>query len=292
MAQVGTGKYTYTRMDDFPKVPQGESIGVVSRVACDSQDRLYIFQRKSPPVLVFDREGNYLNGWGTGTVTDPHGMKIVNDIVYTTDRTDHVARIFTLDGKLLKTLGTKGEHSDTGVGKSPYIVQRAAGPFNQPTELMPAPNGDLYATDGYGNCRVHRFTSDGKLIASWGQPGKSGPGVFHLVHGIAIAPDGTLYVCDRSNRRIQVFTADGKYISEWTGMGGPNDIARDKDGIFYICEQEIDDGPAHICVRDSNGKVLARWETRHAHGLTVDSRGDIYVGLSTSHHVDKYVRQR
>ena len=292
MTQVGTGKFTYTRMDDFPRLPAGDSMAVVSRVATDSQDRLYVFQRKNPPVLVFDRDGNYLKSWGTGAFTDPHGMKIVNDMVYTTDRLDHVARTFTLDGKLVQMIGVVGKASNTGVGKSPYIVKQAAGPFNQPTEMMPGPTGDLYVTDGYGNCRVHRFTPDGQLIESWGQPGKTEPGHFHLVHGIAIAPDGTLYVCDRSNRRVQVFSASGKYISAWTGMGGPNDIARDSDGVFYICEQEVDDGPAHICVRDGTGAVLARWETRHAHGLTVDSRGDIYVGLSTSHHVDKYVRKR
>jgi len=36
--------------------------------------------------------------------------------------------------------------------------------------------------------------------------------------------------------------------------------------------------------------VLARWEIRHAHGLWVDSHGDIYLGLTTNHSVDKYVR--
>jgi DNA-binding beta-propeller fold protein YncE len=219
-------------------------------------------------------------------------MRIVNDIVYTTDRMDHVSRVFTLEGKLMQMIGVVGRASDTGVGKSPYIVQRAAGPFNQPTELMPSPSGELYATDGYGNCRVHRFTRDGQLIESWGEPGKTEPGHFHLVHGIVFDPDGTLYVCDRSNRRVQVFSAAGKYLRAWTGMGGPNDIARDQEGNFYICEQEVDGGPAHISIRDNAGGVLARWQTRHAHGLTVDSKGDIYVGLSVDHNVDKYVRSR
>lgn len=292
MAQVGAGTFTYTRHDDYPKLPAGESMGIVSRVATDAQHRLYVFQRKDPPVLVFDRDGSFLKSWGAGVFTDPHGLKIAGDLVYTTDRRDHVARIFTLDGKLVQMIGRVGAASDTGVGKSPYIVKRAAGPFNQPTDIMPAPNGDLYATDGYGNCRVHRFSADGQLRASWGQPGSSEPGQFHLVHGIAIAPDGTLYICDRTNRRIQIFSADGEFRGMWTGMGGPNDIARDSEGNFYICEQEVDHGPAHICIRDGNGSVLARWETRHAHGLTVDAHGDIYVALSVDHHVDKYVRLR
>ena len=115
------------------------SFGVVSRVATDSSGRLYVFQRKDPPVLVFERDGTFVQAWGSGQVKDPHGIRIVDDLVYTTDRKDHVAMIFTLDGKLLKTLGTHGVHTDTGCnGKSPYIVERGAGPFNEPTDMQGA----------------------------------------------------------------------------------------------------------------------------------------------------------
>ena len=72
---------------------------------------------------------------------------------------------------------------------------RAAGPFNHPTELMPGPSGDLYVTDGYRNSRVHRFTKDGELVQSWGQPGKSAPGEFHLPHSMVTSPDGTARIC-------------------------------------------------------------------------------------------------
>lgn len=291
MTQVGAGKYTYELNQDFPKLPAGESFGLVSRVATDSRDRLYVFQRKNPPVVVFDRDGKYLDAWGIGAVTDPHGMTIVDDIVYITDRTDSVAVIFTLEGKPLQVIGKRGVLSDTGCKKPGDLVPRAAGPFNHPTEMAPAPSGDLYVTDGYCNSRVHRFTRDGQLVNSWGQPGKSAPGEFHLPHSVVVAPDGTLYVCDRGNRRVQIFSADGEFISMWTGMGGPNDIARDKDGVFYICEQEADGAPAFVSIRDGAGTVLARWVVRHAHGVTVDSRGDIYLGLTTNRNVDKYVRR-
>jgi hypothetical protein len=244
MVQVGTGKYAYEHIPDVPKLPAGESIGLVSRVATDSQDRLYVLQRADHPMLVFDRDGEYLTWWSVGPGTTPHGMRIVDDVIYLTDRTDSVAMIFTLDGKLLQTLGERGVHSDTGCGKSPYIVLRAAGPFNHPTEMAPGPSGDLYVTDGYRNCRVHRFTRDGKLLHSWGQPGKTAPGHFHLPHSLVIDPDGRLYVCDRSNKRVQVFSAEGEFISMWTDMGGPNDIARDKHEIVSI--------------------VVERW--RHEHG--------------------------
>ena len=132
---------------------------------------------------------------------------------------------------------------------------------------------------------------DGKLVASWGAPG-SGPGQFHLPHSIAYDDGGTLYVADRANKRIQLFTPEGKYLGEWTGMGGPNDISRGKDGNFYIAEQEEPGNPAHVTVRDPQGKVLARMANRYVHGIGVDSRGDIYAGLTQDRSVDKFVRVR
>lgn len=291
MTQIGTGKYTYEHIQDFPKLPAGQSFGMVSSVATDSQDRLYVFQRKDPPVVVFDRKGNYLNSWGIGAIAHPHCITIVDDIVYTTDRDDSVAVIFTLDGKPLQVIGKRGVHSDTGCEKPGELVPRAAGPFNYPTEMAPSPSGDIYVTDGYRNCRVHRFTRDGQLINSWGEPGKTAPGQFHLPHSVLITQDGKVYVCDRGNKRVQIFTTDGKFISMWTGMSGPNHIARDKEGMFYICEQPADGTPGFVSIRDSAGTVLARFATRQVHGLWVDSHGDIYLGSTSNHSVDKYVRK-
>ena len=289
MAHVGSGSYTYEKVSDWPQMPEGKTMGVVSRVVTDSQDRVYVFQRKDPPTLVFDRDGKYLSSWGAGAVKEAHGLKIVNDIAYTTDRPDSVAVSFTLDGRPLMVLGKRGVHSDTGNVKSPWLAERAGGPFNHPTEMMPHPNGDIYVTDGYRNCRVHRFTGDGQLIKSWGTPG-AGKGQLHLPHSIVIAPDGNLVVADRGNKRILILTPDFDILDIWTGMGGPNDIALGKDGNYYIAEQEYDDKPAYICIRDGKGGVLTRLETRHIHGIGVDSRGDIYAGLTVDHSVDNFVR--
>jgi len=289
MTRVGAGKHTYELVRDFPKMPKGESLGVISRVVTDSQDRVYVFQRKDPPVVMFDRDGNYLGYWGMGAVKEAHGLKIVGDVAYTTDRPDSVAVSFTLDGRPLLVLGQRGVHSDTGNVKSPWLAERPGGPFNHPTEMMPHPNGDIYVTDGYRNCRVHRFTRDGRLVKSWGTPGKD-EGQFHLPHSLAIDPEGRLYVADRGNKRIQIFTPEGEFLGQWTGMGGPNDIARGNDGTYYIAEQEDGDKPAYVCVRDGNGSVLTRLESRHIHGIGVDSRGDIYAGLTVDKSVDKFVR--
>jgi DNA-binding beta-propeller fold protein YncE len=287
--RVGGGQYTYELAEDFAKLPEGETIGLISRVTTDDENRLYVFQRKDPAVLVFDPDGKFSHSWGVG-FKRPHGFKIVGNRAYLVDQVDCVALIYTLDGKLLKTIGTRGQPSDTGCEDWHNLPLRAAGPFNHPTEMMPGPSGDLYVTDGYRNSRVHRFSKEGELIQSWGQPGKSAPGEFHLPHSLAISPDGTLYVCDRANARVQIFTPDGKFIGMWTGMGGPNDIARDRNGIFYFAEQASTNSKPAISVRDGSGAVLARWETVPVHGMGIDTAGNIYTGLTSLGRVSKYAR--
>ncbi|MCI0867047.1 MAG: hypothetical protein J4N89_10935, partial [Chloroflexi bacterium] len=102
MTTVGTGKYTYTYIQDWAKLPPGQSFGTVSAVATDSQDRVYAFQRTEPPVVVFDRDGNFLSSWGNGAFVNPHGIFIADDIIYLTDREGSVAMKYTLDGKPLQ----------------------------------------------------------------------------------------------------------------------------------------------------------------------------------------------
>lgn len=291
MVTVGTGDYTYTLTQDWARLPAGESFGVVSAVATDSADRVYVFQRKDPPVAVFDRDGGYLSCWGIGAISDPHGLYIDHDIAYVTDRQDSVVLSFTLDGKPLSIIGNRGVHSDTGCDVPMELVPRAAGPFNYPSEFVPAPSGDLYVSDGYRNCRVHRFSADGRLISSWGEPGKAEPNEFHLPHSVIVDDDGLVYVCDRENSRIQIFDAGGQFRTMWTDIHRPTDIARDAAGTFYVSELDHDGSPPRVSILDREGKLLARWNSRSAHGLWVDSHGDIYLALTQDKSVDKYIRQ-
>ena len=74
MATVGSGRYTYTLVENWAKLPSGETFAMVSAVATDSQDRVYAFQRKDPPIVIFDREGNFLDSWGNGNFEFAHGI--------------------------------------------------------------------------------------------------------------------------------------------------------------------------------------------------------------------------
>lgn len=285
MAQVfGSGKFRYEVVDNWAKRPRCWPFTDVAGVTVDSQDRVYVFTRSQHPVMVFDKDGNFIRSWGEGIFTRAHCVSIdPEDNLWCTDDKDHTVRKFDVHGNLLMTLGTPGVYSDTGHdGRDFFSVRRAGPPFNRPTKALVA--GDtLYVTDGYGNARVHKFTLDGKLIKSWGEPGK-GPGQFVLPHGIAVDKQGRVYVADRENLRIQVFDNDGKFITQWPNVLRPNDMVLDEEENLYVAE-----GNTRVSVWDLSGKLLAHWGSEVGrsndagyfmapHCIARDSRGVLYVG--------------
>ncbi len=296
----GTGDYVYELVPDWAKLPAGWEWNHTSGAAVDAQDNVYVFNRSAHPVMVFDRDGNLLRTWGEGIFSRPHGVFVTPDqLVWGSDDMDHTVRKFTLDGRLMETMGTKGQPSDSGyVQQGPLAeqlksIKRGAGPFNRPTKLVLAPWGERYVTDGYGNARVHRFAADGSLIGSWGQPG-TGPGQFRLPHGLAVDSRERILVADRENSRVQIFTKEGQFLEEWNDLHTCGDVAIDKEDVVYISER-----PGRVCIRDLAGRVLSRFSgeegqaMRNTHSLCVDSRGDIYTcEIATgSPTIKKFIRQ-
>ena len=210
--------------------------------------------------------------------------------MYLTDREANIAMKCTLDGERLLTIGEVGAYSDTGCEVAGEVCPRAAGPFNFLTEMTPAPNGDLYVSDGYRNARVHRFSAAGQLLSSWGQPGKGGPNEFHLPHSLIAGQDGRIYLCDRENSRVQVFSPEGEYLTMWTDMQRPLDISQDGEGVFYTSERPENGKPPQISILDGEGQVLERFPSRSAHGSWVDAHGDLYLALTAEKSIDKLVR--
>lgn len=288
MATVGTGAYTYEVVENWGELPSGWSFGVVTDVAVDSKDRVYVFQRKDPPIIVFDTDGKYLSSWGSGSITFGYGIHVgPGDVVYLTDREEHVALKYSSEGVLLMTLGTRGQPSDTGCTEDMTLVPRPGEPFNKPTKMVPSPTGELYVSDGYRNSRVHRFSPDGQLISSWGNSGKSAPGEFHLPHSVWVDDQQLVYICDRENDRIQIFSASGDFVDQWTGFDLPADLHMDAQGVAYISELGY-----RVSVVDKSGNLLARWEAPRGHGISGDSGGDIYLAEVHRKMVTKYVRGR
>jgi DNA-binding beta-propeller fold protein YncE len=275
MPTVGSGDFTYEVLDNWAKTPDGWSIGQ-AEPACDSQDRVYVFNRSDHPLMIFDREGNFLQEWGKEYLTDAHGIFISGeDHVYLPVRESHAIVKCTLDGKPLMTMGVWDAPSDTGGARPDGTMWKAAGPFNRCTDIALAPNGDLFVSDGYANSRVHKFSPEGRLLHSWGRPGKRGPGEFHIPHGIWVHWDGRVMVCDRENNRIQLFTGDGEYLGMWTDLARPCDIYVDHDGIAYVVELD-----AFMTILNMDGEVLAKVDIGGAggHAVWADSHGDLYIG--------------
>ena len=148
-------------------------------------------------------------------------------------------------------------------------------PFHRCTHTALAPNGDIYVSDGYGNARVHKYSPDGKLLMSWGEPGTE-PGQFNIVHNICTDADGWVYVADRENHRVQVFDGNGKYEAQWNNLHRPcGSTCRRAPPVCYIGElgpvQAVNRhspnlGP-RVCIVDNQGNFLSRFGDLHAgHG--------------------------
>jgi len=269
----------YQPVAGWPELPPKLELGAVSAVATDSKDRVYVAHRAAKPILVFDREGKFLRSWGDDHIKTPHGLRVDPDgNIWVTDIGNHLVMKFDPEGKLLLSLGKKGEASD--------LPDR----FNQPTDVAVTPGGDFYITDGYGNSRVLKFSRDGKLLKQWGTKGK-GESEFNLPHAVCLGAKGRVYVGDRENNRVQVFDADGKFLHQWKESGAPY-------GLFLAGERLfVADGRAGwVRVLDADGKLLGRWgspgkaagQFRMPHMLSVDSRGDVYVAEVTNQRIQKF----
>ncbi|MGH7860631.1 MAG: hypothetical protein ACREOS_00165, partial [Candidatus Dormibacteraceae bacterium] len=109
---VGEGRFQYEVAQGWGQLPAGWSYGDVTAIAVDSGDNVFVFTRSPHPVIVFDRDGHFLDSWGEGVFRRAHGITITpGDVVWCTDDQDHTVRKFSHDGKLLQTLGTPGQPS-------------------------------------------------------------------------------------------------------------------------------------------------------------------------------------
>ena len=70
----GKGKHTYEVQEGWGQLPAGWSFGWIPAVAVDSHDRIYVYSRSEHPMVVFDREGNFLGSWGEDILKDAHGI--------------------------------------------------------------------------------------------------------------------------------------------------------------------------------------------------------------------------
>ncbi|MBN8730874.1 MAG: hypothetical protein J0L64_10055 [Acidobacteria bacterium] len=283
----------------------------------------------APPVLKFNAAGDLVAHWGgengpPGTYewpTSNHGIDVDHKgnvwiggngrgkqpapLAHDESRMasagavhDSMVLKFTPAGKFLMQIGKP--NATTGSNNTENLRLPAK-------TLVDPKTNELYVADGYGNRRVIVYDADtGKYKRHWGaygnkpddtqlpayNPSEPPPKQFRTpVHCVALADDGLLYVCDRTNDRIQVFTKEGKFVKEaWVaketlGDGAVFDIALSKDkGQQYIYVADGSNMKVHVLKRDTLEVVTTFGDGGRqpgqfyaVHSIASDSKGNLYT---------------
>ena len=261
--------------------------------------------RSEPPILKYDASGRLLKSWGSGLFNFPHGAAVDRDgNLWVTDARGgngkgHQVFKFNPDGQVLMTLGKAGVS-----GSGPDL-------FDQPTDVVISPAGDIFVTDSHRNGRnnrVVRFTKDGRFVREWGTKGTA-PGQMSEPHTIAMDSRGRLFVGDRENNRIQIFDQDGRFIAAWRQFGRPSGIYITDDDTIYVSDSESGpDTGAHELQGISKGirigsartgEVTAfiedmestRGDHSGAEGVGVDRQGNVYGAVVRRQMLERHVRR-
>jgi streptogramin lyase len=318
----------YRTVANYFQLPQGREWGSTSAVEIDKDGRsIWVAERcganscggsNLPSILKFDASGKLVKSFGAGLLIFPHGIFVDRDgNVWVTDGQDDAPRPqgtaantlsgpppgatrgnqvfkFSPDGKLLMTLGTRGGAA-------------APGYFYQPNDVLVAPNGNIFVSEGHGgaNSRILKFSKDGKLLKTWGTKG-SGDGQLDGPHALAMDSRGRLFVGDRSNNRIVIFDQEGRQLDVWRQFSRPSGIYIDRRDVIYVADSESEsvsrnhdgwrrgirigsarDGAVTTFIPDPVEKTTG---TSAAEGVAADVDGNVYGAEVGPKGVKKYVR--
>ena len=268
----------------------------------------------APIVIEFDAEGEVVQAWGDPDTQDvsefprnPHGLFVDhNDFVWIGSYRHHRVMKFTRSGEHLMTIG---QYDVTGGSNDPDLLGGPAGIWVDPE------TNEVYVADGYRNRRVGVYDGDtGAYLRHWGAYGErpdddnnssdrdpEGPPPlqFSTVHGLIGSADGLIYVADRSGTRVQVFDHEGTFVTEKIVAGSfVVGLSPDPEQHWLY----LADGTNHKVwiLRRSDLEVVGDFgrggrqigQFIRPHGMSIDSRGNVYVGeASTGRRVQKFAIQ-
>lgn len=274
LKRVTLGDALYDVKRPWPNQEKSRIFSEISHLSLAPTGEVYILQRQEPIIIVFSYEGERIKKWKHPLLDGGHALHIAeNGRVFLADWDDHILLIFDSNGELLQVIGDS-------------MRPRFGQPFNHPTDVAVAPNGDLFITDGYGNSCVHHFDAQGNHIKTWGEPGE-GPGQFSTPHALCFDKEGRILVTDRENNRVQIFNQEGHYIGQIGHLYHPMDIAVDTEGFIYVTDQT-----PRLSKFSPEGKLIGRCRTMgtYAHGLDVDPEGNIYLAEMLPSNVTKLIK--
>jgi sugar lactone lactonase YvrE len=152
----------------------------------------------------------------------------------------------------------------------------------------------MSAKDANGVVRGHqvfKLSSTGKLLMTLGKEGVAGngPDTFDQPSGIAIAPNGDIFVTDGhgKNDRVVKFSKDGRFIKTWGHHGaGPGEFDQPHDisiggsqGHVYVADRSN----SRVQIFDQDGNFIAAWKQFGQPSAVYVSRDDtLYVSDSQS----------
>ncbi len=157
-------------------------------ISLDPSDNVYVFDTNNSRIQKFSSSGVYLGAWGTAeNLRQGYGIAANgNDQVFIGDR---------LNSRILR-------YSDDGDFQTTWNVCGSPG---NPGHVDIDANGDIFTTCHWFANHLQKFSPEGVLWADWSGRG-SGPGEINNPIGIAVGPNGEVYIGDTENHRIQVFT--------------------------------------------------------------------------------------
>jgi len=261
--------------------PDGETIWAIDR--CGANDCPADYNQDI--IFQFDKQGNILRQFGAGLIVWPHGIDVDREgNVWVADARGDATRghqilKFSPTGEVLMRLGTAG------------VAGRTETTFDQPNDVLIAPNGDIFVADGHpstGNNRIVKFSPEGRYLMEWGETGRE-RGQFRTPHALAMDSQGLLYVGDRDNRRVQVFTQEGAFVREYHHLGRASGLHIDANDWLYVADSEssMNGNPGFhrgIRVMDIETATvmffipdpLNSGGTSAAEGVAVDNEGNVY----------------
>lgn len=316
------GGFVYDMDADFQKLPDSLAGTAIAGGCCDKEGNIFLFSRNlDHPIIKLDPDGRYVTDFGAGLFKATHFLTVTpQDTLLCSDTAAHVVRELTLDGKLIRDFGTYGVPSDSGftsggwerarragdiypseygiIGQWAFYdamktIQRAAPPFNRPTDSAVNSKGEYYFSDGYGNAAIHKFSPEGKLLKTWGGPGREA-GRFLCPHSIEVDSADQVWVGDREGNSVHVFDEDGNILAYISGyMGQPSGIQSDGKYIYVIGRG------GYLTIFNTDIDIVAQLgffnSDLRAHDICCNANGDLFLFptyANIDHQVIKLTRRR